>query len=182
MWQKRRGWTPEDCIQGDIVEAFTLIFEGEPVRFLHVPNGGRLSKAQRGKVFGGLGGRAGTPDLLIEWPMLMHGRTVEPCHAWIEVKQPKRYPSPEQRAFIDESVQRLGLACAVVRSVPEALKAVADWGVPMKRDRWTALMKSYAEGGSNGSDQKRVPGNAGRASQRAGDVARRRPRPRTQAP
>ncbi|RMF45694.1 MAG: VRR-NUC domain-containing protein, partial [Bacteroidetes bacterium] len=59
-----------------------------------------------------VGTAKGAPDLVVVLP---RGRVV-----WLEVKAPRRYPSPDQR-LLHARLGGLGHAVAVVRSVDEAL-------------------------------------------------------------
>jgi hypothetical protein len=61
------------------------------------------------------GTQKGAPDLVVVGP---GGRVV-----WLEVKAPRRYPSPDQRV-LHSCLTALGHAVGVVRSVDEALAFV----------------------------------------------------------
>lgn len=66
------------------------------------------------------GAQAGFPDIVILW----QGRAFT-----IELKAPKKYPSPVQRAAHARLV-KAGIPIRVCHSVTEVALALSDWGVP----------------------------------------------------
>lgn len=129
-WTARKGWGPEDCIQADIVAALRDALPDDCI-VMAIPNGANLTRAARGKLFGPMGAIAGAPDLLIMWPG---------GYGFLEVKAPKSYPRPEQKAFF-ERLTDIDAPCAVVCSPEEALRAISFWKAPV-----FGVTASYLEG------------------------------------
>lgn len=92
-----------------------------PWMFFHVPNGGGRSKGEGG-VFKALGVRAGIPDLIL----IGDGRMV--C---LECKADKGRLTPKQRETI-AAFADAGAPTMIVRSVDQALEALAAMNVPMR--------------------------------------------------
>ncbi len=93
----------------------------KPWLFFHVPNGGGRSKAEAG-ILKALGTRPGVPDLLVAG----EGRVIG-----VEVKAPKGYLSSAQKDTI-AALAEAGIPTVVVKSLPEAITALVQLGVPLK--------------------------------------------------
>lgn len=112
-----------------------------PARVWFVPNGGNLSKAQRGR-FKAMGLTAGVHDLHVIWrrpfdeaqaPALdAEGNGIAPCFGTLELKAGKGELTEGQEDFA-KSMEACGHQWAEVRTITEALKTLAQWGVPMRR-------------------------------------------------
>ena len=116
---KRRG-TPEADIQRDIVKALRAILPGGSV--LHhsaneVTGGGMVAKIKQA-ILQGMGVYPGFSDLIL----ISEGRVL-----FLEVKSKTGAQSPSQRAF-QAKVEAQGYAYAIIRSVDEALAALARHG------------------------------------------------------
>ena len=106
------------------------------VRFAHVPNEGKRSKAAGGKAKA-MGMLAGFPDLWFGWPM---GQT-----GYIELKVPggpgKRPGalSPAQKEFRDwcRASGHLWMEC---RSIAEVYATLKGWKVPLKGEGFHAYL------------------------------------------
>jgi hypothetical protein len=85
----------------------------------HPANGGWRSKAEGGRLKA-LGVTPGIPDLCLIAPV---GRVF-----FIEVKTPRGKLSPDQRK-IHEWLTAIGAPCAVCRSIDDARRALAAWGI-----------------------------------------------------
>ena len=115
----RRG-TPEADVQRAIVQALRIALPRDAIVH-HCANevsepGPRGAKRQA--ILVGMGVHAGFADLMI----LCDGRVL-----FLELKAPKGRLSPDQEAFRDAVVAQ-GFAWALVRSVDDALGALADHG------------------------------------------------------
>ena len=116
---KTRG-TPEADLQRAVVSALRVVLpKGAIVH--HSANevaqaGPRGAKRQA--ILTGMGVHPGFADLLVLW----EGRVL-----FLELKARKGQLSPEQRAFRD-AVQTQGFGWALVRSLDDALGALADHG------------------------------------------------------
>lgn len=69
------------------------------------------------------GAYKGFPDLLV---MVPGGRTV-----FFEVKAPKGYATPEQRA-LHEKMRDLGHSVAIVRGIDDVRAALREWQIPVR--------------------------------------------------
>lgn len=115
--------TPEADIQRAVVAALRFALPGAVIH--HSPNEHRAGGAAARRVQGirsGMGLHPGWPDLVI----LDQGRVV-----FLEVKGPHGRLSPAQEAF-GARAQAEGHGWAVVRSVDEALEAVASAGLVVR--------------------------------------------------
>ena len=84
-----------------------------------VSNDGLYSKSEASRRLW-IGVLAGVPDIAVVYAM---GQP-----AFIEVKPPGAYPSPEQRAVM-ERLTATGVRCAVVRSLEDAQAIASQWGL-----------------------------------------------------
>lgn len=100
---------PEQGIQRAVVEYLRIMENLGELTFFHVPNGGRRSRTE-GRIFKGLGVRAGVPDLVVLFP---GGRT-----AFIEIKAPNGRLSAAQKAFRN-TAENLGFPFLEARGVDE---------------------------------------------------------------
>lgn len=91
---------------------------------LHVPNGGLRSKREAAKLKA-MGVLPGVPDLILicEAP--------GPCLAFLEIKAPRAYLTPEQKLFISR-IDAMGVPYAVVRSIDEVRTIFRYWNVPSR--------------------------------------------------
>jgi hypothetical protein len=115
----RRG-TPEADLQRAIVQALrTVLPKGSIVHHSanEVAGGDRRSRLRQAMLVG-MGVHPGFADLIV----LSGGRVL-----FLEVKSPTGRLRPEQRAFREE-VQAQGFGWALVRSLDDALGALADHG------------------------------------------------------
>lgn len=111
------GSQREDEIQRCVVAM--LAVEAEPgVIAFHVPNGGKRGKAEAGR-FKGMGVVAGIPDLIV----IAGGRAYG-----LEMKTPAGRLSPVQKEMRARFI-RSGAEYEVARSVEEARRVLAQWGV-----------------------------------------------------
>lgn len=113
-----RRRSPEEDLQRAVVNLLTPLSSLHGFFWCHIPNGGRRSKAEAG-IFKALGVKAGVADLMLCRPNLPPD--------WLELKSPKGYPSPNQRAF-EGVVTALGHRYAVCRSIDGVLTVLEDWG------------------------------------------------------
>jgi hypothetical protein len=115
---------PEAEIQRAVVTALRWALPAEAIvhHSAHEFGRGGAEGRQRQAILQGMGVHAGFADLVV----LAAGRVV-----FLEVKAARGRLSPHQRAF-GEAVQAQGHAWAVVRSVQEAVDAVAAAGVPVR--------------------------------------------------
>lgn len=90
----------------------------------HSPNGGTL-KGDVGRAKG-LGTLAGWPDLMIVGRL--DDVTFVGC---MEIKAERGRLSEDQRAVCDRLMD-CGISVRIIRSVEDARKAVADWGLPSR--------------------------------------------------
>lgn len=116
---KRRG-TPEADIQRDIVKALRAILPRGSV--LHhsaneVTGGGKAAKIKQA-ILQGMGVYPGFSDMIL----ISEGRVL-----FLEVKSKTGAQSPSQRAF-QAKVEAQGYAYAIIRSVDDALAALARHG------------------------------------------------------
>lgn len=116
---KRRG-TPEDDLQRSVVQALRFALPRTAI-IHHCANevtepGPRWAKRQA--ILVGMGVHPGFADLMV----LCDGRVL-----FLELKSPKGRLSPDQEAFRD-AVQAQGHGWALVRSLDDALGALADHG------------------------------------------------------
>jgi hypothetical protein len=112
---------PEQALQIAIVNGLRLTLD--PVcRIFHPPNGGYRTPVEAAK-FRAMGLLAGLPDLGVMWPA---GRT-----GWLEIKADGGRLTDLQRAC-HEDLRALGFSVETVRSIDEALAAVARWGCPIR--------------------------------------------------
>lgn len=96
-----------------------LTFNAAPgLVWFAVPNGEYRSKRTLSKLKG-MGVRAGVADLAFVLP---GGKA-----AFLELKSPRGYPSPEQRTFRDD-VERAGGLYAIAKSQDEAIAVLEAWG------------------------------------------------------
>jgi hypothetical protein len=87
----------------------------------HSSNEGKRGwQAQRD--FKSSGARAGWPDIEIMW----QGRAY-----FIELKAPKKYPTPEQRA-VHAQLKAAGCPVVTVRSLAEVEMTLRHWAIPVK--------------------------------------------------
>lgn len=115
-----RRRTPEADAQRAIVQALRVVLpRGSIVHHAanEVPAGDRRGKLRQ-SILVGMGVHPGFADLIV----LSGGRVL-----FLEVKSPTGRLSPSQVAF-REAVQAQGFAWALVRSVDDALGALADHG------------------------------------------------------
>lgn len=114
---ERGGPIPEDVLQREV--AVLLSWLRPPAMAIHVPNGGKRSRAEGGKLKAA-GAVAGFPD----WLILHSGRAL-----LIELKTEKGRVSPAQ---IEVHQRLLACACPVLicRSVDDVIDALRAWGVP----------------------------------------------------
>ncbi|MGO9418036.1 VRR-NUC domain-containing protein [Roseiarcus sp.] len=115
--QRRRDFNAEARIQAAVVE---WIRTAAPhVLVFHVPNGGLRSKAEAARLKW-QGALAGVPDLVIVAP---GGKAF-----FIEVKTEAGRLSADQRT-VHDCLVALGAPAAIVRSIDEARRAFAAWGL-----------------------------------------------------
>lgn len=88
----------------------------------HGPRGGGLGGMMRGKQIKAMGAKAGFPDLIIIHEGKLFG---------IELKAPKKYPSPEQRA-VHKELRNAGCEVFIARSVMEVALALETWAIPLR--------------------------------------------------
>src|SRR6056297_2883072 len=115
----RRG-TPEADLQRAVVSALRVALPRSAI-IHHCPNevtepGPRGAKRQA--ILVGMGVHRGFADLMV----LCDGRVL-----FLELKSPKGRLSPAQATFRD-AVQAQGFGCALVRTLDDALGALADHG------------------------------------------------------
>lgn len=113
--------TPEADIQRAIVQTLRIVLPRDAI--IHhsaneVGSGGKAAR-QRQAILTGMGVHSGFADLII----LTGGRVL-----FLEVKSPSGRLSPAQRDFRD-TVKAQGFGWALVRSVEDALGALADHGI-----------------------------------------------------
>ncbi len=113
--------TPEADIQRAIVHTLRIVLPRDAIIHHSANEVGAGSKAarQRQAILTGMGVVAGFPDLIV----LTGGRVL-----FLEVKSPTGRLSPAQREFRDK-VQAQDFGWALVRSVEDALGALADHGI-----------------------------------------------------
>jgi VRR-NUC domain len=114
---RRRDTNAEARIQAAIVEYVRLV--APHVLIFAIPNGGLRTKAEAARLKW-TGVVAGIPDLAIVAP----GRRV----FFIEVKAPSGALSLDQRAIRDWLIA-LGSPPAICRSIDDARRALAAWGI-----------------------------------------------------
>lgn len=135
---------PEERLQRDLVQHLRTRLP-KPWLCFHIPNGGGRSKAEAG-VLKAMGVLAGMPDLIVVGPrrrlhpdIFAHGADV----IALELKAP---PKPLKRGGVSKAKPRTseaqddviaalalcGVPTLIVRDLDEALRALADLGVPLK--------------------------------------------------
>ena len=113
--------TPEADLQRAVVRALRCVLPKSAILH-HSPNeitepGSRGAKRQA--ILSGMGVYPGFADLVV----LCHGRVL-----FLELKSPKGHLSPAQEAFRDTVIAQ-GFGWALVRSLDDALGALADHGI-----------------------------------------------------
>lgn len=111
----------EDRLQVEVVRWARLMEKWHPALALlmHVPNGGRRSKAEAGR-FKAMGVRAGVPDLFLPVPRGgWHG-------LWIELKSPTGTLRPSQRDM-GEKLLAEGYAVRVCRDASTAIETLTGY-------------------------------------------------------
>ena len=88
------------------------------------PYGRTNAKAFKGRDIGSL---KGFPDWVLFWRDVTDTGKV----GFIELKAPGKYPSPEQRWFLD-AMRQHGHMRAVCKSLEDVEDKLTAWGVPMK--------------------------------------------------
>lgn len=111
---------PEDALQRQLAAYLDLALPYDACWFA-VPNGGARAKKEAA-ILAGLGVKAGAPDIVVFWS----GRAFA-----IELKAPRGRVSEDQEAM-HQALRRAGVAVTVARSLDEALRWLASWGVPLK--------------------------------------------------
>jgi hypothetical protein len=114
---ERGGVIPEDVLQHEV--AVLLSFLRPPAMAVHVPNGGKRSRAEGGKLKAA-GALAGFPD----WLILHNGRAL-----LIELKTAVGVPSKVQLG-VHQRLLACGCPVLICRSVAEVVDALRAWGVP----------------------------------------------------
>jgi hypothetical protein len=127
----------EEALHRSVVEYLPLAFPG--VLFLHVPNGGKRSKSEAGRLKA-MATLAGAADLLLWWAavnmmtVFNNGVAYEKpvssftVSAAIELKAEGGRQSPEQKAF-QESFTALGGKYAICRSIDAVRASLESWGL-----------------------------------------------------
>lgn len=102
------------------VAEYLLLALQPPTFWTTFPAGG--GGMVRGRQLKGMGLKAGLPDLIIIHEGKLFG---------IELKAPKKYPSPEQRA-VHKELRNAGCEVFIARSVMEVALALETWAIPLK--------------------------------------------------
>ena len=108
----------EESLQKAIVQ-FLKLTAKPGVVYYHVPNGVSSSK-RTGARMKAMGLLAGVGDLYFLLP--------SGFSCWLELKAPKKYPTPEQKAFRD-AVRASGGHWEFTRDLDDALRILKEWGV-----------------------------------------------------
>lgn len=125
---------PRKAMEADIqitVAEFLRLATIAPARFWFCPNGGNLSKTQRGK-FKAMGLTAGVSDLHFLW---RDGSPYEQCsypkYGVIEMKAGKGKATDEQVQF-QADVDACGHYSAICWSLDEVVATLTSWGYPLR--------------------------------------------------
>jgi len=114
---------PEQKLQIAAVEFLRLALPD--CQILHVPNGGKRTKAEAA-ILKAMGVVAGAPDILIAWGWAHTGMLNG--SGWIELKAGGGRLSKAQEDFRDDC-RRKGIFWAEARSLDECEQAVRSWGL-----------------------------------------------------
>lgn len=115
----KRRKTPEQDFQRQLVKALAYALPKDCF-FTHFPMGG--GGELRGAILKGLGAKSGVPDLLFVY----QGKA-----NWLELKSKAGTLSIEQRATQSDLIAA-GSRVETVRSIPEALDRLRDFGIPLR--------------------------------------------------
>lgn len=126
---RRRGRSmrrPEQALQITVVEFLRRALMG-PATVWFCPNGGHLSKTQRG-VFQRMGLLSGVGDLHVVW----RGATGEAGYGVIEMKAPGEADAATAAQLeFGRSLRACGHCFAVADSLEAVVAALRDWGCPL---------------------------------------------------
>ena len=100
---------PEDAVQRGCCQILDGLWRAGRLRYFHVPNGGKRTKAEAG-IFSTIGVKPGVPDLVI---VLTGGRAL-----WVEVKASRGTLSDAQEDWRD-ALQDLGHEWHMIRDAAE---------------------------------------------------------------